>query len=387
MDTGIDFIQPDFLNLLFFQQKNLVVFPYVDLKHLHTLEIFAAGHSIVDLESTALYNIREIVEYEATNSYSQNPSFFFIYNINQENLKEIMTIDNVRCVINTNEKIDNTLQTNGFIIYNKKSKSFLNFDKSKLNLEFEKELISSSENIVILQDKIQKIKNEATKIFTEINQKGKILNLSDILSDYDPKYWDKILEFVKIYFNIELPQINKNQYISKNIENRNKTSKKPVLKDFSEEYEIIISQNKNIAKEFVQLLHDYRSKHVNPSNLDLEQLYNPQKLYNYLRNHHWNPQISEDFLIDWIKMENTRIKLTENDISDFEKIFRLLNISDDLLSQKITNLFDYKDETVKNTRKEPTRNKEKHSIPSIKNFKEFKKWILKKFDEIENLIG
>jgi hypothetical protein len=31
MDTAFDFIKPEFLHILFFQQKNLVIYPYVDL--------------------------------------------------------------------------------------------------------------------------------------------------------------------------------------------------------------------------------------------------------------------------------------------------------------------------------------------------------------------
>ena len=65
MDTDFDFMEPEFLDILFFQQKNLVIFPYVDLKHLHALELFTVGHNVVDLESTALYNLKEIIE----NSY------------------------------------------------------------------------------------------------------------------------------------------------------------------------------------------------------------------------------------------------------------------------------------------------------------------------------
>jgi hypothetical protein len=387
LDTGIDFIQPEFLNILFFQQKNLVIFPYVDLKHLHTLEIFTAGHNIVDIESTALHNIREIVEYEA---YNINPSFFFIYNINLDKIKEIMTIDNVRCVINTNERVDKLLNREDFVFYNKKNKSFTNYDKSQIDLEFERDLISSSENEVILQDKIQKIKAEATRIFTEINRNGELKGLPEILNDYEQKYWNKILKFVKIYYKIELPKINKNYNSPKKRVIKDKKPNKTLLKDFSDEYEMIISQNKNLGKEFVQLLHDYRSKHVNPSNLDLEQLYNPQKLYNYLRNHHWNPQISEDFLIDWIKMENTRFKLTDSDITDFERIFRYLKIPDDILTQSITNILDYNDgNEYKHSQdaKLTSEDNDKIDIPSIKSFPEFKKWLLKKIEDIEHLIG
>ncbi|MDX1797557.1 MAG: hypothetical protein R3255_02805 [Candidatus Lokiarchaeia archaeon] len=63
MDTGSDFIKPEFLNIIFFQQKNLVIFPYVDLKHLHALEKFTVGYNVVDLETTALHNHKEILEF------------------------------------------------------------------------------------------------------------------------------------------------------------------------------------------------------------------------------------------------------------------------------------------------------------------------------------
>ena len=61
MDTQYDFITPEFLNLLFFQQKNLVIFPYVDLKHLRSLQVFAVGYDVVDIDSTVVHNLSEIV--------------------------------------------------------------------------------------------------------------------------------------------------------------------------------------------------------------------------------------------------------------------------------------------------------------------------------------
>ena len=98
MDTKYDFMLPEFLNILFFQQKNIVIFPYVDLKHLKTLEIFTAGHNVIDLESTALYNLEEII-YEANNSYSQERSFFFIYGLDSEKLSAILKLEDIRCVL------------------------------------------------------------------------------------------------------------------------------------------------------------------------------------------------------------------------------------------------------------------------------------------------
>ena len=81
MDSGEDFLTPEFLNILFFQQKNLVIYPYVDLKHLHSLEVFTASYSHIDLESTALNDLRQVLELESESSYSQSPTFYFIYNI------------------------------------------------------------------------------------------------------------------------------------------------------------------------------------------------------------------------------------------------------------------------------------------------------------------
>ena len=149
MDTKYDFLLPEFLNILFFQQKNVVIFPYVDLKHLKTLEVFTAGHNVIDLESTALYNLEEII-YEANNSYSQDQSFFFIYGLDTEKLADILGLKDIRCVLNINENVGDLANGSNFIFYNKKSKQFLNYSESTGSLEFEKHLISTSSNKAIL---------------------------------------------------------------------------------------------------------------------------------------------------------------------------------------------------------------------------------------------
>jgi len=280
MDTSIDFIRPEFLNILFFQQKNLIIFPYVDLKHLHGLELFTVGHNIIDLESTALHNLRDILEFEVNNSYSQNPSLFFIYNLNREDIKKIMELENIRCILNTNESINEPVDETKYIVFNKKTNQFLNFYTPDSDLEFERYLISSSENSAILHDKIQAIKILGERIFAEINNTNELERLQKILQDYDVKHWNKILTFVNLYFDIEVPDTS-NLKLNSNKRNMNAT------KDYLDEYESILSLNKNIGKEFIQLLHDYRLKKVNPAHLELEELFNPQKLYNYLRNHHW----------------------------------------------------------------------------------------------------
>jgi hypothetical protein len=55
MDTEYDFLQPEFFNILFFQQKSLVVYPYVDINHLKALEDFAEGYTIINIDATALH--------------------------------------------------------------------------------------------------------------------------------------------------------------------------------------------------------------------------------------------------------------------------------------------------------------------------------------------
>ena len=75
----------------------------IDLKHLHTLEVFTAGYSHIDLESTALHDLKRVLEFESENTYSQSPSFYFIYNLERSNVKEVLSMEKIRCVLNSNE--------------------------------------------------------------------------------------------------------------------------------------------------------------------------------------------------------------------------------------------------------------------------------------------
>jgi len=88
-----------------------------------------------------------------------------------------------------------------------------------------------------------------------------------------------------------------------------------------------VSKNKQIGKEFIQLLHDYSSKRVNPAHLESQVLFDPKKLYNYLRNHHWVEGIPEDFIHDWAQMNISNYKINEADQMDFEAIVRELGIN------------------------------------------------------------
>ena len=380
LDTGIDFIQPEFLNILFFEQKNLVIFPYVDLKHLHALECFTVGYNAIDLETTALNNIREIIEFETFNSYSQNRTMFFVYNLDQPKVKEIMQLSDVRCILNTNEDVSSLANGEAFVFYNKKTKKFINYNPRYTDLSFEEHLIADSKNVIeVLQDKIQKIKSTATRLFSEVNKDSNLTNLPAILEDYDPKFWSKIIKFAELYFKVNFPEVDNRFYQSKkDIKTTNKNKKE--LKDYSDEFRLIIEQNKNITREFFQLLHEYRTLNVNPSNLELGQLNNPQKLYNYLRNHHWSVNIPKEFLIDWINMKSTGHKLSDDDIHDFKHIFNKLGISNGFLK-------DTKDKN--NSLLNAGKNLKKKSIngPSkITNFSRLKKHLLRRLEDIESLI-
>jgi hypothetical protein len=365
MDTGSDFIQPEFFNILFFQQRNLVVFPYVDLKHLHGLEIFTAGHNVVDLESTALHNLKEILEFERSNSYSQNPTLYFITNVDRAKVKELMELESIRCVINSNENIGNLANGSNFVFYNKKNNQFLNYDLLPNELEFETSLISNSQDEDILQENIQKIKIVTTRIFKELNQTGTLEHLPDLLSDYDKKYWRLILEFTSRYYDINIPDISTIKF-------------KPTTKakDFSDEYEVLISTNRALGKEFIQLLHEYRSRRVNPAHLELDELYNPQKLYGYLRNHHWKEGIPHDFVEEWYQMNISAYQLTESDQIDFESIVRKLDLKFPFHSS--TNYTSESTEAKEKSQKFP--------IPSpITDWIRFKKWIFDRTNDIEQL--
>ncbi|MFW9989374.1 MAG: hypothetical protein ACFFC3_12025 [Candidatus Odinarchaeota archaeon] len=329
MDTGSDFIRPEFFNLLFVQQKNLVIFPYVDLKHLKALELFTEGFTVVDLDSTVLNDMKEIIEFEANNSYSQNKLFFFITNVGKKQLQQIMNLENVHCIINSNEDISELANGSRFVFFNKKHGQFLNFDIEEKELELEKQLITTYDDEA-LQEQVHQIKIIASKIYRELNNTGDLDKISEILKNYDgsQKYWNSVLTFTENYYEIVVPDL-------KDLKVKEKVTPKKVMKDFSNEYEILITTNKAIGKEFVQQLHEYRSRKVNNQHLELEELYNPLLLYNYLRNHHWNKGISKDFISSWVSMELSGYTLTELDQDDFNSILKKLNIPPYIFTQSI----------------------------------------------------
>ncbi|MBA7590048.1 hypothetical protein ES708_32149 [subsurface metagenome] len=215
MDTIYDFISPEFLNILFFQQKNLVIYPYVDLKHIHSLDCFTVGYEVVDLDSTVLHNLREIIEFEVSSSYSQQPTFYYILNAKVEDIKILLESPNIHCVINTHENVEHLANGDKFIFYNKKNNAFLNYEPERVNLSFEQHLIQTSQNEQILSDEILKIKSLATKIFVDLNNRNNADNLAKLMRDYDQIFWDKILTFTRLYFKIQIPKFERPKKIPK----------------------------------------------------------------------------------------------------------------------------------------------------------------------------
>jgi hypothetical protein len=380
MDTGFDFISPEFFNILFFNQKNLVIYPYVDVKHIHSLDCFTVGHDLIDIDSTGLNNVQDIVEFETNNSYSQQPTLYYLLNVSVEDLEKILENQNIRCIINTSDNVEHLVNGNKYIFYNKKNKTFLNYEPEKENLSFEQYILQFSQNEQVLLDEILKLKSVATKIFSDINNNNNSDNFSALMREYDQEYWDKILSFTQRYFNVKIPEFNKPKPVPK------KKNLRP-SKDFSDEYDFILKTNRKIGQKFIQLLHDYRAEKVNPANLEIDQLYYPKKLYNYLRNHHWKQGIPQIFILNWIQELSTNAQLVENDRLDFQIIFDTLQIP-----QIKTISSDLEIESSK----EPVKN-ESHSsnkinkktietIPPVENFEAFRNWLLKKLDELENVI-
>jgi len=99
-----------------------------------------------------------------------------------------------------------------------------------------------------------------------------------------------------------------------------------------------------------------------------------------LRNHHWKDDIDKEFLEEWVQMNISKYALAENDLNDFQVIFQKL----DLPSEIIINLFGVeKDNNVKEINPKIQISSQ---IPSVKDFSNFKKWVLKIVELIEKLL-
>jgi hypothetical protein len=328
------------------------------------------------------------LEFESSNTYSQSPTFYFIYNLDREKVKEILTIKNIHCVLNSNEIISDLANGSEFVFYNKKNNQFLNYSEVGSNLDFEQHLISNSQNMTILQDKIQSIKNVASQIFTEVSQNNSSTKIPVILKNIPQKYWEKVLGFTSRYFGINIPPIS--QYITDSYEPPSRGSRTD-FKDFTDEYEIIVSLNKALGKEFIQQLHDFRSKRVNPEYLELEELFSPLKLYNYLRNRHWKEGIPQNFIDKWLQMDISHYTLTESDIADLETIFSKLGMHLNAVSPSQRAIISPGSETgpepePKQVEPVPSSPPVVKDIPPLQEWKDYSHWVKDQIQFLTQLI-
>ena len=397
MDVGYDFLTPELMQAIFFHQKNLVIYPYLDIKHLRALELFATGYSSIELDCTALNDIISILEHQE-GTYSQSPPLFFVFNASSNIVQSVQEMEHVRCIINTNENVESLANGSQLLFYNKKSKKFVNPSLENNNeLEFETELFRQSQGDKdILQDSLMRIKGIATRIYKEFVESGNVKRVQSILEEYESvfprKFWSRILQFSQNFFKIVIPEgVTKSLVNSIPRVRPMKSNSPPRVNeaDFSREYETILSTNRSIAQAFITSLHDYRSEHVNPANLEMVQLYDPQELYNYLRNHHWKDGISADFIEQWVSFKDV---LDDEEIDLFFMLFSKLNISAKYLKLNEKNQ-ENKSIQARNTPSPAIKKQEPRKIssppakyaplPSIKNFVQFKEWILIQLDELE----
>jgi hypothetical protein len=290
----------------------------------------------------------------------------------------------LRCVINSNENVESFANGDQFVFYNKKNNTFLNYEFEGRDLSFEEEILRSSPTTQAIVDELLKIKSVSSKIFTEVNQNNSSDNLPEILGEYDQKYWGKILQFTELYCQIEIPEFDRPIQLPKK-----KSSSKEI--DYSAEYEVIIKTNRKIGRSFIHLIHDYRYDRVNPANLEVTQLFYPQKLYNYLRNHHWKKGMPKEFTINWLKNSTKDFSDPEEALMEFQVILNKLRLSYSVSDidlerknepEKKEGIRSKIPETIPNVKQ--SRNTK--AIPSTNNFPEFKKWLLNKLSELEKIV-
>ncbi|TXT61008.1 MAG: hypothetical protein BAJALOKI1v1_1190010 [Promethearchaeota archaeon] len=327
MDTQYDFITPEFMHLLFFQQKSLVIYPHVDLEHLRGLEVFTVGYTMIDLESTALYDIKEVISNDSSNSLEgHNPNFYLVYNLDKKKALDLLDLKNVHCILNINQNATELLPKNEsqFIFYNKKTNKFLNYDFEKVDLKFEQIILSLAQTYEMLHDELNRIKIEANQLFIEINRNPEDICLSNILKRYDEHEFKKLLEFTQNYYTITIPE--------------NITGEAPRFQrmpggviEYSHEYNFIIDKNKKLREEFIQLLLEYKLTQLNDHHIDQQKVYAPQDLYTYLRKDQWKQGIPSKFLTQWIDMKLSKSSLESRDYDDFEEILHYFQIQDEQL--------------------------------------------------------
>jgi len=393
MDTEYDFLTPEFLHLIFFKQKSIVIFPHVDLKHLRALEAFTVGYNLIDLEATAIYNIREMIRSDS-DSYSHTPNYHLIYNLDKEKAKQLLDLEGAHTILNITQNVSDLIELTheDFIFYNKKSAKFLNYDFSDIDLNVERMILSLAKTYGMIRDELQGIKQTASKIYTKLMNTPDEFDIDKLTSAYTLAERDRIIEFTERYYDIILPddEVKQDDLEVKSTKppyDLPMVIDNPAL-DFTSEFDIIHSKNRRLFQVFITQLDEYRIKNVNQSNLELNELFTPSSLYNYLRRHHWSKGIPEEFLIQWKDALNMKGGLSEEEMLDFHQALKGLSVKNSIIKQ-ITE--ETHSENIKEQQIEPNLNQIKREvnthpedlIPSITDFPRFKAWIMRKLNFIE----
>ena len=145
-----------------------------------------------------------------------------------------------------------------------------------------------------------------------------------------------------------------------------------------------------IGKEFIQQLHEFRSKRVNPEHLELEELFNPLKLYNYLRNRHWKEGIPQRFIDKWLQMSISQYTLTDSDMDDLEMIFTKLGIRQDTTPLPTSEPLSSNSEFVRvSTPFKSTSSNQAlvDEMPSLQdNWRDYKQWFVRQLETLTRLV-
>jgi len=322
MDTESDFITAQFLHLIFFEQKNVLIYPHVDLKYLNVLEIFTVGYTFIPIDATALTSVNDILE---ANVYSTIPNFYLIYNLNLKDIKAIIQYPSLHYILNTHENAKDLLSKNSIsliqssssdssenltshplILYNKKTKKFLNYDFIARDLSFEKKIIERCPTLDLLRDELLKIKNLAGQIYILLNEGKSIESIQKFLSKSheDENEQEKILRFMEHYYDVRICHLLKKAPSlgdDNSISTENIHDSKDPLQRYKEEYQALKTLPGAVKRMFVSCMEEYCLEHVNTANLEDEVLINPENRYLYLRQHHWRHGLPEDFLRTWLK--------------------------------------------------------------------------------------
>ena len=118
-------------------------------------------------------------------------------------------------------------------------------------------------------------------------------------------------------------------------------------------------------------------------------MFNPLRLYNYLRNRHWKEGIPETSLKEWSSMNRSQYTLTDGDHDDFQAISDSLQIDIKLFNSPQITPHQEIDMLNKNKCEEGEVLKENKftAIPSVKtDWSNFRKWVLDKVIVLEKIL-